>query len=355
MSRNFYLMSSIAIATIVNHTSSVLALPLSAGDRLEVSIPNEKYFSRTYEINQNGELEIPYLGAIKVVGLEPEEAKEKLTYMLVNDGYFPSGTLQLSIQILKWAPILVSVAGEVFQPGRVLINQPDNPKTTFTSPETNQVTGEFQPKRYLTAAIEATGGVLPTANIKQIIFRRNGQEKVIDLTGVFTGEAIEDFPLITGDEIIVPAADHFQASLMRPSLITPAGIKVIVSNLTIPANSNSTSSIGNDEEGIPFSYGARFSHAVIATNCVGGTKATNANRSAILVRTNRLTGETTYFERSVEDLIRNSHNDQDNPYLMPRDGVACYDSRVTNTRDVFRTLFEIINPVSLFKNLFGSN
>jgi polysaccharide biosynthesis/export protein len=353
MTNNTWITISALLITVFSASASQ-ALPLSPGDRLEVSIPNEKYFARAYEVNQNGELEIPYLGAISVVGLEPDEVKEKLTLALTSNGYFPHNTLQLSIQILKWSPILVSVSGEVFQPGRMLLNQPNDPEINSTSPEANQITGEFQPKRYLSSAIEATGGVLPTANIQQIIFKRNGIKQVIDLSGAFTGKPIKDIPLITGDEIIVPAAGKFQPELVRPSLITPAGIKVIVSNLTVPASSNSTSAIGNDEEGIAFTYGARFSQAVIATNCVGGTKTTNAHRSAILVRTNRLTGETTYLERSVEDLIRNSHNNEDNPFLMPRDGVACYDSRTTNVRDVFAAISQILNPVSLIRNLFDS-
>ncbi len=220
-----------------------LALPLSPGDRLEVSIPNEPYFSRAYEVNQNGELEVPYLGSIKVAALEPHEVSEKLSAALINNGFFPPDTLQLSVQILQWAPI----------------------------------------------------------------------------------------------QIIVPAAGRFQPELMRPSLITPPGIKVFVSNLTVPASSNSTSAVGNDEEGITFPYGARFSQAAIAINCAGGTKAINAHRKAVLVRVNRLTGETTYLDRSVEDLLHNSHNDEDNPFLMPRDGVACYDSTLTNTRDVLKT------------------
>ncbi|MDJ0574869.1 MAG: polysaccharide biosynthesis/export family protein [Xenococcaceae cyanobacterium MO_234.B1] len=57
--------------------SSASALPLSPGDRLSVSIPNEKYFARTYEVNQNGELEIPLLGEVTVAGLEPIEVDLK--------------------------------------------------------------------------------------------------------------------------------------------------------------------------------------------------------------------------------------------------------------------------------------
>ena len=351
MSRDFCLSLGILLITLMK-TSVSFALPLSPGDRLEVSIPEEKYFTRVYEVNQNGELEIPYLGSLSVKGLEPLEIQTKLSHALVDNGFFPPHTLQLSVQVLEWAPIQISVMGAVVQPGRVEINEPFYPEQPAISPEARQITGSYASRRYLTSAIKATGGILPTANVQKIILQRNGQEQEIDLSGAFTGEPINDVSLIAGDRIIVPAATSLQPELMRPSLITPPGIKIFVSNLTVPANSNSTAAVDNREEGIPFPYGARFSQAVIATNCVGGTKATNANRSAVLVRVNRLTGETTYLDRSVEDILRHSQNDRDNPFLMSGDGVVCYDSSVTNTRDVFRTIGDILNPFSLIRQLF---
>jgi len=36
-----------------------------------------------------------------------------------------------------------------------------------------------------------------------------------------------------------------------------------------------------------------------------------------------------------------------NPYLMPNDGVACYDSRFTNFRDVARGIGELVSPFIL--------
>ena len=329
--------------------SASIALPLSRGDRLEVSIPDEPYFSRVYEVNEAGNLEIPYLGALPVAGLEPLTVERKLIDALVAKEFFPPDTLQLTVQVLEWSPIRVNVAGELFQPGVVLINPPLSREESATAINTNQITGEFPYRRTLTDAIEGAGGVLPTANIREIRLIRDGREQVLDLTGVFTGEPFENVSLIEGDRIIVPAAASFQAELVRPSKITLSGIKVFVSNLIVPANNNSSAGVGNLKEGIDFPYGSRFSHAVISMNCAGGTDATNAKRRAILVRTNRLTGETFYLERGVEELMRDSHNNDDNPFLMPRDGVACYDSLVTNTHDIFTILGDIINP---FKGLF---
>ena len=36
-----------------------------------------------------------------------------------------------------------------------------------------------------------------------------------------------------------------------------------------------------------------------------------------------------------------------NPYLMPNDAVACYDSDITNYRDIAKTLTDLIIPFKL--------
>ena len=68
----------------------------------------------------------------------------------------------------------------------------------------------------------------------------------------------------------------------------------------------------------------------------------NYDPCAVLVRTDRQTGETEVFDRGIEQLIRDSTDDTNNPFLMPEDGVGCYDSTVTEARDVVRTITDII-------------
>lgn len=339
-----YLYLGIVITTLINASVS-MALPLSPGDRIEMSIPNEKYFSRVYEVNEDGDLEIPYLGAFSVTGREPSQVKEDLVQSLVEGGFFLPDTLQLTVQVIEWSPIQVSVQGELFLPGTVLVNRPLYRKDSVVSPQLNPVTGEFPYRRYVTDALAVAGGILPTAKVNQIRLIRNGKEKILDLSGAFTGEQIENVPLIAGDKIIVPSAERFQAELVRPSAITRPGIQIFTSNQSIPTSGNATSTLD-------FPYGSRFSQAVIALNCAGGTGSTNANRRATLVRTARLTGESTYIDREVEELLRHSHNHEDNPFLLPGDGVACYDSSLTNARDVFEILGTIINPFNAIKDLF---
>lgn len=336
--------------------SLVNALPLSPGDRLEISIPNERYFAGVYNVNQNGDLEIPYLGEFPVLGQDVTAVEAQLREVLIAKGYFPPDKLQLSVQILQWATIPITVSGAVFQPGNHYLGRPDEPeKNALIPPDSQSVTGDNLDWRTVTAGLQAAGGVLPTADVQNITLIRGGQETTLDVSGAFTGETLEDLPLVAGDRLVVPDTGEVQAAIVRPSSITPPGIKVFISNLTVPATSNATSAVGNQQEGITFPYGSRFSQAVVAANCVGGTINVNANRYAILVRVDQLTGETTLVDRKVEDLVRKSNNAEENPFLMPRDAVACYDSSMTNTRDIFRSIVDFLSPLDpflIFRNLF---
>lgn len=314
-----------------------LALPLSPGDRIRLLIPEGELFSGVYEVNIDGNIQIPYLEPLAVKGLEISEVKQKIYHTLIDRKFFQPQFLQVNVSILQWAAVQVSVSGATFQAGRVSIN---NRSAEDRSLQQNQSSGDNPPERYLTAALRGAGGITPMANVKEIRVIRDGLEQVVDLSGIFTGEEVEDVALIAGDRVIVPELPQQQNNLVRPSQITPPGIRVFLSNLTTPATNNASSSIKSD--GSSFPYGARLSQAVIAANCVGGTSPTNAPRRAVLVRTDRQTGATKVFDRDVEEIIRNSTDDTNNPFLMPEDGVGCYDSTVTDVRDVVRTITDIL-------------
>ncbi|PHR75871.1 MAG: hypothetical protein COA64_11485, partial [Henriciella sp.] len=141
----------------------------------------------------------------------------------------------------------------------------------------------------------------------------------------------------------VPSRGCFQLALARPSRITPPGIRVFMSNLTQPAASNAASAIGEDATRLP--YGTRFLQGLVSANCVGGIQATNARRWGVLISRNPVTGESEVIARSIEDLVRRADRDHFNPVLLPNDAIACYDSHVTNVRDVIATVSEAASPV----------
>lgn len=150
------------------------------------------------------------------------------------------------------------------------------------------------------------------------------------------GEDSFDIMLLTGDHIVVPSRECFQDDLMRPSPISPPGVSLFMSNLTQPAAGNASSAIGRDVREMP--YGTRYLQAVVDANCVGGPRSTSAERSAVLFSRNPMTNVSVVIERDIEDLLRQADRDDYDPYLLPGDAVACYDSTITNIAEVTRVL-----------------
>lgn len=322
------------------------ALPLSAGDRVKVTIPEGEEFSGIFEVNLNGELELPYVRGIQAAGVEARDLEQRIHQALVAQGYFQPSFLKVSVNIVQWAPVEVFVSGSTFQPGRVLINEWSDAEQT--QPPV-QLTGQSPVKRFLSAAIRQAGGVTPTADVSAVELIRGTRRQRLDLSGIFTGEPFSDVPLIAGDRVVVPDAGVVNPMIVRPSQITPVGVKIFISNLTVPAAGNAVAGIGRDATSFP--YGSRFSQAVVSGNCAGGTMWTNARRRAVLVTTDTQSGKTTVLERGVEELLRRSTDDSNNPYLMANDAVACYDSGVSNLRDVLGVIRDLVVPGALIYGL----
>ena len=61
---------------------------------------------------------------------------------------------------------------------------------------------------------------------------------------------------------------------------------------------------------------------------------------------NPRTMETEVIQRSVEELVRSADRDAINPFLMPDDSIACYDSAVSEFRDAMGVLQSIAVPAN---------
>lgn len=315
------------------------AAVLSLGDRVALTIVDGEDFSGQYQINQQGALELPHVGNIAVIGLEPSAAAQAVATALVNAKQFKSGRAQVSLQVLEWASVHVFVAGEVFLPGRVRLNAPPG-RDRAPDPKAD-LPGARTPERRLSDALRSAGGIRSTADIAAVEVQRNGAVLAYDLRGLLTGSVAEDPQLFEGDRVNVRSSGRSDPSLVRPSLLTPPGIRILVSNLTTPAMNNNASTVDHGTLSLPF--GTRFSQGIIAANCAGGTGPTNAGREALLTRTDRLTGATQRWTAAVEDLLQ-STAETPNPLLEEGDGIACYDSGVTSVRDIFRTIADILLP-----------
>lgn len=331
------------------------ALPLSPGDRLRIvtpaddELPDDSRFrlSGLYEVNLDGTIQLPYLEPQPAVGLEAQDVERALSQKLISRGFFKPEFLQLSVRVAQWAPVQVVVSGETYYPGRVLINaRTQTPQSPTLEPRDQPVavTGENPPERYLTTAIRVAGGFRPTADIRNVTLIRGDRKTVFDLSGIITGEPVPDVPLIAGDRILIPRAETVQSALARPSQLTPETLDVFISNLTSPSPRGG--------QMVKMENGVRFSQAVVMAGCAGGTNATNAKRRAVLVRTDRLQGQTAVVDRSVEDILKKSASDGENPLLLPLDSVVCYDSSVSNVSGIFRFLADIFTPFNILRDIF---
>jgi protein involved in polysaccharide export with SLBB domain len=318
-------------------------LPLSPGDMIEIMMEFGEGFNGSYVLDISGLLTLPILEPIYASGMSPRELSNRIEMALIKANVFRPATATVHVKVLHLAAIEVPVTGAVFQPGRVIIN---HRRANNEMDQRVVASGDYSHKRLLSAAISAAWGARPDAKLDQVILIRQGWQIEVDLTGILSGLPVKDYPLIYGDQIIVPSTGCFQPHLVRPSQITPRGARVFMSNLIDSAENNSSAAIGRYATNLP--YGTRLLQAAVSANCVGGKEWTNASRKVMLASIHPMTHQTQVIERSVEQLMRQANRDDINPYLMPNDAIACYDSDITNIRDVARTIVDVLSPFLLF-------
>ena len=311
---------------------NLLGERLSRNDLLEVRIGSDEDLGGNYVISRDGSLKLPFLPPIRAQGRSTADIEHDLNHVLIESGLYDTSP-SVSVRIMDVASVLVGVSGAVFEPhqvelGGVIGDQRDVGR--------QEALGASTEARNLSAALRATGGVRPDADLSAVELRRNGKLYKLDLRGVFEGHNMVDVMLLTGDLIFVPSRQCFQDDLMRPSPISPPGVTIFMSNLTQPATGNAISAIGRNVREMP--YGTRYLQAIVDLNCVGGSRATSAHRSALLLSRNPVTKVSIAIERDIEDMLRRADRDDYDPYMLPGDSVACYDSTVTNVAEVARIL-----------------
>ncbi|MFB0982300.1 MAG: polysaccharide biosynthesis/export family protein [Alteromonadaceae bacterium] len=317
-------------------------LLLSPGDLVEVLIEDGDGFNGRYIVDNAGYVKIPLIGIVEAGGATTDKLETKIELALVKAEIFNPSSASVTIHVLNWSTIEVSVSGAVFQPGTFFINKKVG---LAINPEILDAYGDYSTTRLLSEALSSASGIRPDAKLDQIILLRKGWQVQIDMTGMLTGELVKDYPLVAGDRVVVPSTGCFQSHLVRPSQITPKGFRVFMSNLIDSASDNASAAVGRYSTNLP--YGTRLLQAAVSANCVGGKDWTNAPRRIVLASKNPITGETQVIERSVEELMTMPNKGNINPYLMPNDAVACYDSDITNYRDIAKTLVDLILPFKL--------
>jgi len=314
----------------------------SAGDRVNVLVFGSQEFSGDYVIGADGTIAVPYSGTVLAEGTTSDELTRLIQQAYVRSGVFSAEGARITVRTVQYAPVNITVSGAVFLPGRYAIG---GIKDSDKLDRVLARYGDNPMERFVPAALRAAGGVRPDADISAIRLIRNGRETKLDWRGAITGAQVDDLALVDGDHIQVEESSCFQPSLVRPSQITPPGIRMVYSNLAAPSYGNAGTIQSHLFAGsVP--YGTRLLQGAVQANCVGGSLATNARRHIILISRNPRTKETEVIQRSVEDLVRSADRDTINPFLMPDDAIACYDSDVSEFKEVMGLLQATLAPVN---------
>ena len=307
-------------------------LHFSKGDIINLTIREGKEFEGDYTVGVDGNISIPYIGRVQAAGKSESDLEKDIRHKLIKDGLFLKKFVRVSARIIKYAPIKVSITGAVFFPGYIEINGALKSGT----PEIKTF-GDVGLRRRLSHALRGAYGVRPDADLSAVLVKRRGIVYQFDLRGAITGHITNDIALEEGDEVFVSPSNCFQSALVRPSIVTPKGIRIFLSHMAKGHEAKQ-----NQDAKIP--YGMRLLRGAIIANCVGGSRASNGRRHVVLVSTNPKTRKTEVVQRSVEELIRHSERDEINPVLMPDDGIACYDSDFS----------EVYNFMSYVGNIIGN-
>jgi protein involved in polysaccharide export with SLBB domain len=315
---------------------------LTRNDLLDVRVGDDVTFSGAYVVSRDGMLKLPFLGPITAQGRSTAQIEADIIRGLQSRDFYGDAP-QVSVRVTDYASVTVGVSGAVFEPHAVEIGGIPGDGIDVLR---QAALGASTEGRNLSVALRAVGGVRPDADISAIEVRRAGELYRLDMRGVFEGKNAVDIMLLTGDEVRVPSRQCFQEDLMRPSPISPPGVSLFLSNLTQPATNNASSAIGQTVREVP--YGTRYMQAVIDSNCVGGPRSTSGDRSSVLFTRNPITGVSAVIERDIENLLRRADRDDYDPYLLPGDALACYDSTVTNITEVGRVL-GVLGAVTLLR------
>jgi hypothetical protein len=256
------------------------------------------------------------------------ELTDILRSQLISSGIVRPLRNAVRVALIEASGASVAISGAVFQPGSVRAGD-RTPESRIGLSE-GGVSGDDNTTRTIAGAIRAAAGVRPDADVQRIYLVRGRSYAEFDLSGFIHGWASRDAGVATGDRIIVPSRRCFDADLVRPTPLTAPGIRVYMSNLTQSANNNAGAAIGEKTGSLP--YGTRLLQGLVAANCVGGSYM-QSDRRAVLISRNPINGQSVVVERDIERLVREANRDTLNPFLMPGDAIACYDSRWTNFRE----------------------
>ncbi len=180
------------LSALVTMTPAVAQQPylLVPGDVIKINVFKNPDLSIDARVSENGTISYPLVGSVKVGGITPSAAEQRIAQMLKDGGFVLNP--QVNILLTQALGNLVSVIGEVNTPGRY---------------STETAGG------HLSGMLAAAGGISPTGGDLVIVTgSRNGKpfRREIDIVQMsLSGNTTEDIDLYGGDTVFVNRAPMF--------------------------------------------------------------------------------------------------------------------------------------------------
>lgn len=171
---------------------------VGAGDVLRIAAFQSPELSLDVQVSETGRISYPLVGAVEVAGQSPFEIGRMLERRLRDGNFFKAP--QINVLVADYRSKVVSVAGQVFRPGRYPIDR-----------------GTLR----LSELIAQAGGVQPTGADDVTVLRDgpNGPQRLtVNLATLFNGKDSADLVVIGGDRVFVDRAPrmYVRGEVQRP-------------------------------------------------------------------------------------------------------------------------------------------
>lgn len=159
---------------------------IGPGDTVRISAYRYPDLTTEARLSDEGKLNVPLVGEMSLKGMTPDEAAKRIADRLKSGKYINDP--QITVTVVQARSRLVSVLGNVREPGRYVIDG--------TSAKISDV-------------IAMAGGLDPQASDK-IIVQRHGSKKsepvAVDLSSIIQGDLAKNIEVSGGDSVFVPRA-----------------------------------------------------------------------------------------------------------------------------------------------------
>lgn len=175
---------------------------VGAGDTLRIAAFQSPELSLDVQVSDSGKISYPLVGVVDVGGLTPFDVGRLIEKKLRDGNYFKNP--QINVLIADYRARVVTVAGQVFRPGRYPLDR-----------------GTLR----LSEVVALAGGIQPTGADDVTVLRdgAKGPERLtVNLATLFNGKggAVQDIIVQGGDRIFVDKAPrvYIRGEVQRPGV-----------------------------------------------------------------------------------------------------------------------------------------